>query len=185
MRGALKMKTVTNSKYGNQSVLTYGDVERPKPKSDEILVRNRAVAVNPVDWKIRNGLGEMFGLRLPIVLGCEIAGTIDEVGSDVRDFHAGDPVYGYVSLQRNGGYAEYTIAKPDEIVPKPGSLDFDNAAAVAVGALTSWQAIFDTANLQAGERILITSASGSVGSMAAQLAKAKGAFVIAMAIGQE
>jgi NADPH:quinone reductase-like Zn-dependent oxidoreductase len=80
------MKAVTISKYGNQSVLTYGDVERPKPKSDEILVRNRAVAVNPVDWKIRNGLGEMFGLRLPIVLGCEIAGTIDEVGSDVRDF---------------------------------------------------------------------------------------------------
>jgi NADPH:quinone reductase-like Zn-dependent oxidoreductase len=159
MRVALKMKAVTISKYGDQSVLTYGDVERPKPKSDEILVRNCAVAVNPVDWKIRNGLGEMFGLRLPIVLGCEIAGTIDEVGSDVRDFHAGDPVYGYVSLRRNGGYAEYAIAKRDEIVPKPGSLDFDNAAAVAVGTLTSWQAIFDTANLQAGERILITGAS--------------------------
>ena len=81
------MKAVTISKYGDQSVLTYGDIERPKPKSDEMIVHNRAVAVNPVDWKIRNGLGEMFGLQLPIVLGCEIAGTIDEVGSDVRDFH--------------------------------------------------------------------------------------------------
>jgi NADPH:quinone reductase-like Zn-dependent oxidoreductase len=120
MNQALKMKAVTISKYGDQSVLTYGNVELPKPKSGEILVRNRAVAVNPVDWKIRNGLGEMFGLRLPIVLGCEIAGTIDEVGSDVRDFHAGDPVYGYVSLQRNGGYAEYAIAKPDEIDPRKG-----------------------------------------------------------------
>jgi NADPH:quinone reductase-like Zn-dependent oxidoreductase len=178
------MRAVTISKYGDQSVLTYGDIERPKPKSDEILVHNRAVAVNPVDWKIRNGLGEMFGLHLPIVLGCEIAGTIEEIGSAVQDFLSGDPVYGYVSLQRNGGYAEYTIAKPDEIAPKPESLDFDHAASVPVGALTSWQAIFDTADLRTGQKILITGASGGVGSMAVQLAKAKGAFVIAMASGK-
>ena len=178
------MKAVTISKYGDQSVLTYGNIERPKPGSDEMLVHNRAVAVNPVDWKIRNGLGEMFGLQLPIVLGCEIAGTIEELGSVVRDFQTGAPVYGYVSLQRNGGYAEYTIAKLDEIAPKPESLDFDDAAAVPVGALTSWQAIFDTANLQGGQRILITGASGGVGSMAVQLAKAKGAFVIATASGK-
>src|SRR4029077_18765264 len=126
----LEMKAVTISKYGDQSVLTYANVERPKPKSDEILVHNRAVAVNPVDWKIRNGLGEMFGLPLPIVLGCEIAGTIDEIGKDVRDFMPGAAVYGYISLQRNGGYAEYTIARSDEIAPKPESLDFDSAAAV-------------------------------------------------------
>jgi NADPH:quinone reductase-like Zn-dependent oxidoreductase len=126
----------------------------------------------------------MFGLHLPIVLGCEIAGTIEELGSDVLDFQAGDPIYGYVSLQRNGGYAEYTIAKSDEIAPKPDRLDFDNAAAVPVGALTSWQAIFDTAHLQNGQRILITGASGGVGSMAVQLAKAKGAFVIATASGK-
>ncbi|MGA8658484.1 MAG: NADP-dependent oxidoreductase [Chthoniobacterales bacterium] len=178
------MKAVTISKYGDQSVLTYTNIERPKPKADEILVHNGAAAVNPVDWKIRNGLGEVLGLHLPIVLGCEIAGTIEEVGSDVRDFQAGAAVYGYVSLQRNGGYAEYTIARPDEIAPKPESLDFDNTAAVAVGALTSWQAIFDTANLRDGQRILITGASGGVGSMAVQLAKAKGAFVIATASGK-
>src|SRR5271165_4154597 len=178
------MKAVTINRYGDQSVLTYTDVERPEPKSDEVLVQTRAAAVNPVDWKIRNGLGEMFGLRLPIVLGCEIAGMIKEVGNDVQDFHTGDPVYGYLSLQRNGGYAEYTIAKSDEIAPKPESLDFDHVAAVAVGALTSWQAIFDTAHLQDGQRILITGASGGVGSMAVQLAKAKGAFVIATASGK-
>jgi NADPH:quinone reductase-like Zn-dependent oxidoreductase len=184
MSVAYEMRAVTISKYGDQSVLTYGDIERPKPKPDEILVHNRAVAVNPVDWKIRNGLGEMFGLHLPIVLGCEIAGTIEEIGSAVHDFRSGDPAYGYVSLQRNGGYAEYTIAKPDEIAPKPESLDFDDAASVPVGALTSWQAIFDTANLRAGQKILITGASGGVGSMAVQLAKAKGAFVIATASGK-
>src|SRR6201987_4208465 len=118
------MKAVTISKYGDAVVLTHANIERPKPKSDEILVHNGAAAVNPVDWKIRDGLGEMFGLKLPIVLGCEIAGTIEAVGSEVREFHAGDPVYGYVSLQRNGGYAECTIAKSDEIAPKPESLDF-------------------------------------------------------------
>ncbi len=178
------MKAVTISKYGDQSVLNYTDIERPKPKADEILVHTFAAAVNPVDWKIRDGLGKMFELHLPIVLGCEIAGTIEEVGSNVLDFRPGDPVYGYVSLQRNGGYAEYTIAKADEIAPKPESLDFDNAAAVPVGALTSWQAIFDTAHLQNGQRILVTGASGGVGSMAVQLAKAKGAFVIATASGK-
>jgi NADPH:quinone reductase-like Zn-dependent oxidoreductase len=178
------MKAVTISQYGDHSVLTYADVERPELKSDEVLVQTRAAAVNPVDWKIRDGMGEMFGLKLPIILGCEIAGTIGEVGSDVEDFKKGAAVYGYVSLQRNGGYAEYTIAKPDEIAPKPDSLDFENAAAVAVGALTSWQAIFDTANLQSGQRILITGASGGVGSMAVQLAKAKGALVIATASGK-
>jgi len=175
------MKAVAISQYGDQNVLTYSEVERPEPKSDEVLVHNRAAAVNPVDWKIRDGMGEMLGLQLPIVLGCEIAGTIEKVGSGVRDFKEDDAVYGYVSLQRNGGYAEYTIAKTDEIAPKPENLDFENAAAVAVGALTSWQAIFDTANLQSGQRILITGASGGVGSMAVQLAKAKGAFVIATA----
>ena len=179
------MKAVTISQYGDHSVLTYADVERPELKSDEVLVQTRAAAVNPVDWKIRDGMGEMFGLKLPIILGCEIAGTIGEVGSDVEDFKKGAAVYGYVSLQRNGGYAEYTIAKPDEIAPKPDSLDFENAAAVAVGALTSWQAIFDIANLQGGQRILITGASGGVGSMAVQLAKAQGAFVIATASGKK
>jgi NADPH:quinone reductase-like Zn-dependent oxidoreductase len=178
------MKAVTINQYGDQSVLNYVDIERPEPKSDEVLVQTRAAAVNPVDWKIRDGLGEMFGLKLPIVLGCEIAGTIEKVGNEVRDFKEGGAVYGYVSLQRNGGYAEYTIAKTDEIALKPESLDFENAAAVAVGALTSWQAIFDTANLQGGQRILITGASGGVGSMAVQLAKAKGALVIATASGK-
>src|SRR5208337_5208749 len=178
------MKAVIINQYGDQSVLNYGDVERPEPKSDEVLVQTRAAAVNPVDWKIRDGLGELFGLKLPIVLGCEIAGTIEKVGNDVRDFKEGAAVYGYVSLERNGGYAEYAIARTDEIALKPESLDFENATAVAVGALTSWQAIFDTANLQAGQRILITGASGGVGSMAVQLAKAKGAFVIATASGK-
>lgn len=177
------MKAVRISEYGDESVLDYTDVERPAPKADEVLVKVHVAAVNPVDWKIRDGLGEMFGLKLPMILGCEIAGTIEAVGDDVDNFKKGDAVYGYLG-SHGGGYAEYAVAKADEIVLKPESLDFENAAAVAVGALTSWQAIFDLANLTSGQRILVTGASGGVGAMAVQLAKTKGAFVTGTASGK-
>ena len=177
------MKAVKINEYGDESVLDYTETERPAPQADEVLVKVHVAAVNPVDWKIRDGLGEMFGLQPPLILGCEIAGTVEAIGGDVKDFQQGDAVYGYIGSHA-GGYAEYAIAKADEIAPKPESLDFENAAAIAVGALTSWQAIFDLANLQNGQRILITGASGGVGSLAVQLAKAKGAFVIGTASGK-
>ncbi len=178
------MKAVTINEYGDKNVLNYTDVERPEPQNDEVLVKVHIAAVNPVDWKIRDGLGEMFGLKLPIILGCEIAGTIEEMGADVKKFKTGDEVFGYISLTRNGGYAEYVIAKESEIVKKPQDIDFENAAAISVGALTAWQAIFDTANLQSGQKILIHGASGGVGSMAVQLTKAKGAYIVATASGK-
>lgn len=177
------MKAVTINEYGDESVLNVADAERPAPQAGEVLIRVRAAAVNPVDWKIREGMGAMFGLETPMILGCEIAGTVEETGSDVKDFKRGDAVYGYLGAH-TGGYAEYAIAKPHEIALKPESLDFEDAAAVAVGALTAWQAIFDLANLQAGQTVLIHAASGGIGSMAVQLAKAKGAFVIGTASGK-
>ncbi len=178
------MKAVMINEYGDETVLNYTDVERPKPQSDEVLIKVHASAVNPVDWKIRDGLGEMFGLRLPVILGCELAGTVEQVGTEVKGFRTGDEVFGYVSLQRNGGYAEYTIAKESEIALKPKNLDFENAAAIPVGALTSWQALFELARLQSGQRILIHGAVGGVGSMAVQLAKARGAIVTGTASGK-
>jgi NADPH:quinone reductase-like Zn-dependent oxidoreductase len=175
------MKAIVINAYGSEGVLNYVDVERPEPKADEVLVKVHFAGVNPVDWKIRDGLGERLGLKLPIFLGGEIAGTIEKVGGDVRDFKAGDAVYGIVT---SGGYAEYAIAKVGEMAIKPQCLDFENAAAIPLGALTAWQAMFDLANLSSGQRILITAASGGVGSLAVQLAKAKGAFVIGMASGR-
>ncbi len=106
------MKAVMINKYGDESVLNYTDVERPEPKADEVLVKVRVAAVNPVDWKIRNGLGAMFGQQPPIILGCEIAGTVEEVGSNVKEFKRGDAVYGYLGSHA-GGYAGYAIAKAD------------------------------------------------------------------------
>lgn len=177
------MKAIMINEYGDESVLNYTDVERPEPQNDEVLIKVHASAVNAVDWKIRDGLGEMFGLKLPMVLGCEVAGTIEAVGAGVQDFKPGDAVYSFLSAF-TGGYAEYAVANQTEIARKPDSLDFENAAAVAAGALTAWQSIFDLANLQSGQRILITGAAGGVGSLAVQLAKAKGAFVIGTASGK-
>ncbi len=179
------MKAIVINTYGNEDVLNYVDVERPKPKADEVLVKVYCAAVNPVDWKIRDGFGEMFRLKLPLILGGDIAGTIEEVGVEVKNFKQGDAVYGMtVSGGFSGGYAEYALAKADAIVLKPESIDFTEAAALPIGALTAWQAMFDLANLSRGQRILITGASGGVGSMAVQLAKAKGAFVIGTASGK-
>jgi NADPH:quinone reductase-like Zn-dependent oxidoreductase len=170
------MKAVRIERYGDEEVMELAKVEQPKPKGAEMLVKVRSAAVNPVDWKIREGAGEMFGLKLPLILGCEVAGG-------GANFAAGDEVYGYLGAH-SGGYAEYVAAPASEFVGKPKQIDFDTAASVPVGALTAWQAIFDHGRLASGQRILITGASGAVGSMAVQLAKAKGAHVIGTGSGR-
>ncbi|WP_211173052.1 NADP-dependent oxidoreductase [Brasilonema bromeliae] len=180
-----KMKAIVINAYGNEDVLNYVDVERPAPKADEVLVKVHAAGVNPAEWKVRDGMGEAFGLKLPLILGGDIAGIVEEVGEAVESFKKGDAVYGLTASGGfSGGYAEYAVAKTDTIVPKPDSLSFEEAAAIPIAALTAWQAMFDLAHLSSGQRILITGASGGVGSMAVQLAKAKGAIVIGTASGR-
>src|SRR6266850_2942988 len=110
------MKAVVIKSYGDEGVVEYTDIERPKPKADEVLVKVQVAGVNPIDWKIRGGVGKRLGLTLPITLGGEIAGTIEKIGDDVRDFKEDDPVYGIIP---SGAFAEYAIAKTGEIVPKP------------------------------------------------------------------
>ena len=181
------MKAVLIERYGNEDVTELAEIERPQPGENELLVKVRAAAVNPVDWKIRDGLGELFGLKLPLILGCEIAGTVEAVGgpspTGSSDFAPGDDVYGYLGTH-TGGYAEYVAAPASEFVRKPKQIDFDTAASVPVAALTTWQGIFDHGKLATGQRILITGASGAVGSMAVQLAKNKAAHVIGIASGR-
>src|SRR5438067_3175911 len=181
------MKAVRIERYGNEEVVELAEVERPKPGENQVLVKVKAAAVNPVDWKIRDGLGEMFGLKLPLILGCEVAGTVEMAGSPsrtgIKDLAAGDEAYGYLSAH-SGGYAEYVTAPASEFVHKPKQIDFDTAASVPVAALTAWQGIFDHGKLASGQRILITGASGAVGSMAVQLAKNKGARVIGTGSGR-
>jgi NADPH:quinone reductase-like Zn-dependent oxidoreductase len=178
------MKAIVIDAYGNEDVLNYVEVERPEPKADEILVKVHVAAVNPADWKIRDGMGENFRFKFPLILGGDIAGTVEAVGDRVKNFKPGDAVYGMTLSSLSGGYAEYAITNADSIVLKPDDLSFEEAAAIPIGALTAWQAMFDLANLSSGQRILITGASGGVGSMAVQLAKAKGAIVIGTASGR-
>src|SRR6266508_4161927 len=96
------MKAVRIERYGNEEVVALAEVERPTPADNELLVKVRAAAVNPVDWKIRDGLGDIFGLKPPLILGCEVAGTVEALGSRVKDFVAGGGVYGYLSEYRGG-----------------------------------------------------------------------------------
>lgn len=177
----VKMKAVILNEYGDNHVVQYTDIDRPEPEADEVLVKIHAAGVNPVDWKIRGGLGQRMGLSLPIHLGGEIAGTVETLGSEVSGFQAGDAVFGIIGT---GGFAEYAAVKATNLARKPANVDFIHSAAVPLGALTAWQAMFDLGGLAAGQRLLITNGSGGVGSLAIQIAKARGAHVTAMASGR-
>ena len=155
---------------------------RPEPKQDQILVRVIAAGVNPVDGMIRSGMfAKDEKTAFPRILGADIAGVVEKTGSKITKFKAGDAVYAYISLDNEGGYAEYALATENEASPKPKSLDYVEAAAVPVVALTAWQALIDTAKLSAGETVLIHGGSGGVGTFAIQIAKGRGAKVIATA----
>jgi len=174
------MKAVKIEQYGDESVLQLVDVPTPEPAEGEVLIKVYAASVNPMDWKIRDGAGARFGMHLPIFLGGEIAGVVVQAGAGVTTLRVGDEVYGTVKA---GGYADYVLANLEEVVRKPATLDFPHAAAIPLAALTAWQALFDLGKLQAGQKVLITAAAGSVGSLAVQLAKAKGALVTGLASG--
>lgn len=176
------MKAVRIHSYGGPDVLVYEDAPRPSIADDEILVRVHAAAINPVDWKIREGyLKQMIAHQLPVILGWDVSGVVEEVGSRVKDFQVGDAVYSRPDLTRNGGYAEYIAIPAAEVAAKPQSIDHIAAASVPLAGLTAWQALFDQANLSAGQAVLIHAAAGGVGTFAVQFAKWKGAYVIGTA----
>lgn len=172
------MKAIIINEYGDNHVVQLVDAVRPEPKAGQLLVKVHAAGVNPLDWKIRDGAGQRMGMTLPIGLGSEMAGTVEQLGEGVGDLKVGDAVFGII---RSGGFAEYAIARAGEMALKPPNLDFIEAAAVPLGALTAWQAMFGLAGLKPGQRLFITNASGGVGALAVQIAKSIGAHVTAMA----
>ena len=176
------MKAVVIHEYGGPEVLKYEEISRPEPKDDQVLVRVIAGGVNPVDGMIRSGMFAKEGNRVfPIILGGDVAGVVERVGSTITKFRAGDPVFAYVSLNNSGGYAQYALVTEREAAPKPKSLTYVEAAAVPIVALTAWQGLVDTAKLSVGQTVLVHGGSGGVGSFAIQIAKARGAKVIATA----
>ncbi|HVI81780.1 MAG TPA: NADP-dependent oxidoreductase [Chthoniobacterales bacterium] len=174
------MKAIVAHEYGGPEVLKYEDAPVPEPKENEILVRVIASGVNPADPLILNGkFAKEFGTHLPLILGYDMAGIVVKTGDKVTKLKVGDSVYAY--LLWGGGWAEYCISNEGESAIKPKSLSLTEAAAVPLAALTAWQALIDVGKIQSGQTVLIHGGSGGVGSFAIQIAKARGARVIATA----
>ncbi|WP_042392131.1 NADP-dependent oxidoreductase [Streptacidiphilus carbonis] len=176
------MRAVTIGEFGGPEVLTVAEVARPEPLPTEVLVRVHAAGVNPVDWKTREGNG-MAGLQtFPLILGWDVSGVVEEVGFGVTTLAPGDEVYGMPWFPRAANaYAEYVTAPARQWARKPATLDHVHAAAVPLAALTAWQTVAETADVQSGQRVLITAAAGGVGHFAVQFARHLGAQVIATA----
>jgi NADPH:quinone reductase-like Zn-dependent oxidoreductase len=177
-----KMKAIVLHEYGGPATLHYEDAPRPVPNDDQILIRVVAASVNPVDVAIRSGkYAQYFHTTLPLIPGMDAAGVVEKVGSKIATLRAGAPVYALFTLQGEGGYAEFALAKENEVAPKPAAISYEEAAAIPAVGSTAWQALVDAAHLQAGQTVLIHGGSGGVGHMAIQIAKARGARVIATA----
>lgn len=174
------MRAVIFDSAGGPEVLRVRDVPRPVPLATEVVVRVRAIGTNPVEAYIRSGAFPL--VQPPAILGWDIAGIVDEVTPGVSRFVAGDEVLGMPLFPRvAGAYAEYVAAPSRQLVRKPAGLDFVQAAALPLAGLTAWQALVDTANVQPGQRVLVHGAGGGVGHLAVQIAKARGAHVVATA----
>ncbi len=176
------MKAVRIHKYGGPEVLQYEDAPRPEPQAGEVLVRVHAAGVNPIDWNVREGhMKDFWPHQFPLILGWDLSGVVEKLGGGVSRFKIGDEVYSVPDPTRDGAYADYIVVRESELALKPNSLHHIRAAAVPLAALTAWQSLFDTAQLQPGQRVLIHAGSGGVGHLAVQLAKWKGAYIFATA----
>lgn len=174
------MKAVVIHQYGDRSVLRLEQIATPTPGAGELLVKVFACGVNPVDYKIRSG---MIGLprSFPSVLGYDVSGQVVEVGSGVQRFKAGDDVFFCGQITDNGGYAEYCTVAESIVSHKPENLSHPEAATIPLSGQTAWEALFERANAQSGENVLIHAAAGGVGSLAIQLAKWRGLTVFTTA----
>jgi NADPH:quinone reductase-like Zn-dependent oxidoreductase len=176
------MKAVRIHSYGGPDVLTYEDAPRPVPGEGEVLIRVHASSVNPFDCAVRAGyLNSYFNYTLPLILGVDVSGTIEEVGAGVKDFAAGDSVYARAGVTRDGSYAEYVTVPATDVAIKPQSIDHLHAAALPHVTLTAWQALIEVAKLAPGQSVLIHAAAGGVGHVAVQLSKIRGAKTIGTA----
>jgi NADPH:quinone reductase-like Zn-dependent oxidoreductase len=177
------MKAIVCEKYGPPDVLQLDEVAKPTPKDDEVLVKVHAASVNMYDWHLLTA--DIFLVRLSegllkpqnTIPGADIAGRVDAVGRNVKQFRPGDEVYGDVG---HGSFADYVCAPKNRLALKPANLSFEQAAAVPMAALTALQGLRDRGKIQPGQKVLIQGASGGVGTFAVQIAKSFGAQVTAV-----
>ena len=171
------MRAIRIHRFGGGEAMRIEELPTPRPGPGEVLVRIGAASVNPVDAKIRAGkYPAVTAAMLPYTLGRDMAGVIEAVGPGIDEFNPGDAVFGYLDIAR-GGYADYVIATPAEVTPKPLSLGLVAAAAVPLAGLTAWQGLVEHGGLAPGQRVLIHGGAGGVGHFAIQFAKALGAWV--------
>jgi NADPH:quinone reductase-like Zn-dependent oxidoreductase len=177
------MKAITYTKYGSPDVLQFTEIAKPAPKDDEVLIRIHAASVNAYDWHFLTA--DIFLIRLMgggllkpknTRLGADIAGRVEAVGKNVKQFQPDEEVFGMV----RGGFAEYTCALENALALKPSNLSFEEAAAVPMAAVTALQGLRDEGKIEAGQKVLINGASGGVGTFALQIAKSFGAEVTAV-----
>ncbi|MFF5210327.1 NADP-dependent oxidoreductase [Streptosporangium sp. NPDC000396] len=174
------MRAISQDVLGGPEVLKETALERPAPGPTEVLVRVHAAGVNPTDWKHR-ATGGSLG-RPPFVLGWDVSGVVEAVGLGTALYKPGDEVFGMLRYPYgHGAFAEYVVAPARTFARKPASVDHVRAAALPLAALTAWQALVDTAKVEAGQRVLVHAAAGGVGHLAVQIAKARGAHVIGTA----
>lgn len=178
------MKAIIYTQYGPPDVLQLKEVQKPNPKDDEVLIKIHAAAANPVDWRLLRAdpfLVRLFaGLLKPKykILGADIAGRVEAVGKNVKQFHPGDEVFGDIFACGLGGFAEYVcVPEQSAVLTKPAGMTFEEAAAVPLAALTALQGLRDYGRIRSGHKVLVHGASGGVGTFAVQIAKSFGAEV--------
>jgi NADPH:quinone reductase-like Zn-dependent oxidoreductase len=173
----MNMHAIRIHKFGGPEVLKDEVVEIPKPQGDEILVRVEAASVNPVDYKIREGkFAKASDDSLPITLGRDLSGVIEECGPKAKDAAVGQSVFALLGYDR-GAYAQHALVRQGEWAAKPENISHVEAAAVPLAALTAWQGMIDQGGLKERQRVLIHGGAGGVGHFAVQIAKARGAWV--------
>jgi len=176
------MKAIRIYEFGEPEVMKIIEVERPVPAANEILIKMFAASVNPADYIIRQGGNDGLKplLKLPMGLGIDGAGIVEEVGSEVIEFKKGDCVYG-VPNYLDGSYTEYLAAKSNQFALMPHTINFNEAASLPACARMAWSGMVEKAKVQPGQRVLIHGAAGGIGSLALQFAKAYGAYIIGTA----
>jgi NADPH:quinone reductase-like Zn-dependent oxidoreductase len=176
------MKAMRFHEYGDPTVLHHEDTEQPVPGAGQVRIRVAGTSFNSIDGTIRGGFMQgPIPVTLPHTPGPDLAGTVDALGEGVTGFAVGDRVVGFLPMTDDGASAEYTLAPAEILAPAPVGIPLADAAALPVVGLTAWQALFDHAELKAGQRVLINGAGGAVGGYAVQLAKNAGAYVIGVA----
>jgi len=175
------MRAIIQNSVGAPDVLVIAERPDPSPQAGEVLVRIKAAGINPVDGAVRAGYFPLLG-EPPFILGWDVSGTIEALGAGVTGFQAGDEVFGMPRFPKQAAaYAELAAVPADEIAPKPKGIDHIHAAALPLAGLTAWQGLVRHGGLKQGQRVLVHAAAGGVGHLAVQMAKARGAYVIATA----